>query len=48
MVKLTANRETLFHRASEQAEFASTVEIGQFYMKSESVVDGNSSTLVCR
>ena len=25
MVKLTANRETLFHRASEQAEFASTV-----------------------
>ena len=48
MLKLTANREMLFHRASEQAECAGTAEIGQFYIKSESVVDGNSCTRVCR
>ena len=30
LLQLTANRETLDHRASEQAEFARTVEIGQF------------------
>ena len=43
MLKLIANRETLVRRASEQAEFARTVEIGHFYTIDESVVDGNSS-----
>ena len=31
VLKITTNRDTLIHRASEQAEFARTVEIGQFY-----------------
>ena len=43
MLKLTANRETLIHRASEQGAFARTVEIGQFKITKESAVDGNSS-----
>ena len=33
MLKLIANRATLIHRASEQAEFALTVEIGEFLKK---------------
>ena len=40
MLKLTANRETLIRRASEQAEFARTVHIGQLYITNESVMDG--------
>ena len=44
MLKLTANRETLMHRASEEAAFAWTVAIGQFYITNESVMDGCSST----
>ena len=43
LLKLTANRETLTHRASEQAAFAKTVEIRQFFITVESVTDGNSS-----
>ena len=42
MLKLTANRETVNHRASEQAEFARTVEISQSYITNESVMDGSS------
>ena len=46
MLKLTANRETLIHRASEQAEFFSRkMEIEQFRTTNESVVDGNHSIL---
>ena len=48
MLKLTANRETLVRRTSEQAVFAGTVDIGQFFITNDSVVDGNSSTLLCR
>ena len=47
MLKLTANLETLIPRASEQAEFSRTLEIGHF-ITNESVIDGNSSTLFCR
>ena len=36
-LKLTANRDTLIQRASEQAEFARLVEIGQLCSTSESV-----------
>ena len=43
MLKLTADRETLLHKASEQA-----VEIGLFCIINESVMDGNKSTLHCR
>ena len=39
MLKLTANHETLTHKASEQAEFATTVEIGQFKITDESVME---------
>ena len=45
MLNLTANRETLIHKASEQAEFARTVEIGQYWITNVSVMDGHSSTL---
>ena len=44
MPKFTANRETLIHKASEHAEFARMVAIGQFYITNDSLVDGNSST----
>ena len=44
MLKLTANRETQIHKASEQAAFARTVVIGKFYITYGSVVDGHSST----
>ena len=47
MLKLTANREPLTHKASEQAQFARTVDIRQFYITNDSVVDGNSSTPLC-
>ena len=40
MLKLTANRDTLIHKASEHAEFARTVESGHFYITNESVMDG--------
>ena len=46
MLKLVANRETLIHRASEQATCASTMDIGTFCITSDSVFDGNSSTLL--
>ena len=32
LLKLTANRKALIHRASEQAEFAKTMVIGQFFL----------------
>ena len=48
LLKLTENREKLIHRASEKADFARTVEIGQVYTTSKSDVDGNSSTPSCR
>ena len=49
VLKLIANRDTLIHKkASEQAEFANTVEIGQLYVTNESVVDGDSSAPSCR
>ena len=41
-LKLTANRDTLIQRASEQAEFARLVEIGQLCSTSESVMAGTS------
>ena len=44
MLKLTANLETLLHRAAEQTNFARTVETGQFHITNESVLDGSSST----
>ena len=47
MLKLTANRETLIHRASDQAEFSRTVDIEQFFITNDSVVDGNSTTPRC-
>ena len=47
MLKLTANREPLTHKASEQAQFARTVDIRQCYITNDSVVDGNSSTPLC-
>ena len=40
VLKVTANRETLTPRASQQAEFARTVEIGHFFFTTESVRDG--------
>ena len=48
MLKLSVNHETLIHMSSEQAQCARTVDIGQLYITKDSVVDGNSSTLVCR
>ena len=48
MLKLTANRKTMIHRASEQTEFARTVEVGQFRITNESVMDGNISTPLSR
>ena len=48
VLQITKNPETLFRRASEHAEFARTVEIGQSYITNESVMDGNSCTLLCR
>ena len=48
LLTLTANRETLTHRASEQAEFARTVDIGQLYIANEPVIDENSSSPLCR
>ena len=48
MLQLTENRETLIRETSEHAAFARTVEIGQFYIANETVVDANSSTLICR
>ena len=47
LLQLTENRETPIRETSEQAAFARTVEIGQFYIANESVMDGNSSTLIC-
>ena len=47
LLQLTENHETLIRRASEQAAFARKVENRQFYIISESVMDGNSSTLLC-
>ena len=47
MQQLTANRETLIRRASEQASFARTLENGQFYITNQAVLEGNSSTLLC-
>ena len=44
MLKLTANRETMIHRVSEQSEFARAVEIGELPFTNESVMDGISST----
>ena len=46
--KNTANRETLSHRASEQAEIASKVDFGQSDITNDSAVDGNSSASSCR
>ena len=37
MPKLTANRETLIHRASEQSEFARTVENWQFFITKKDI-----------
>ena len=48
MLNLTANRETPIHRASEQAEFIRMVVIWHFFFTHESVMDGNSSTFLCR
>ena len=48
MLQLTENHETLIRRASEQAEFARTMEIGQFHITNESVTDGNGSCPLCR
>ena len=42
VLEITANRETLIHRASEKATFARPVDI-----TNDSVVDGNSSTTSC-
>ena len=47
VLRLTENRETLMHRASEQAAFARTLEKGEFYITNKSVMDGNSSTPFC-
>ena len=44
MLKLTASREALMHRASDQAEFGRTLESGQFQKTIESIMDGHSST----
>ena len=41
LLQLTKNRETLIHRASEQAAFARTGENEHFYITNESVMDGN-------
>ena len=48
MLNLAATSETLIQRASEQAAHASTVVILQFFFANESVVDGDSATLLCR
>ena len=48
MLNLTATSETLIQRASEQATHASTVVIVKFFFTKESVVDGNSASLLCR
>ena len=48
MLQLTENQETLIRKASEQAAYARNVENGQFYITKESVMDGHSSTLLCR
>ena len=48
MLQLTENRETVIRKAFEQASFARAVENRQFYNTNESVMDGNSSTLLCR
>ena len=48
LLKLIANRETLIHRGSEQAECARTVELGQLCVNNESVMDENSSPPLCR
>ena len=48
LLSLTANRETLTHRDSEQAEFARTVEIGHLNIANEPVIDENSSSPLCR
>ena len=45
---LTENHETLIRMASEQAAFAIAVENGQFDFTNESVMEGNSSTSLCR
>ena len=48
VVQLTENGETLIQRASEQTAFARTVNVGQFCVSIESVMDGNSSASLCR
>ena len=48
MLQLTEKHETLIRRTSKQAEFARTMEIGQFYITNESVTDGNGSSPLCR
>ena len=48
LLQLTENRETLIQEASEQAAVARTLKNEQFYSTSESVMNGNSSALLCR
>ena len=48
MLQLTENHEMLIRRATEQAEFARTMEIGLFFVTNVSVTDGNGSSPLCR
>ena len=48
LLKLTENREALIHRASDQAEFARKVELGQFCITDETAMYGHRSTVLCR
>ena len=46
MLKIIAHRKTLIHKASEQAKITRTVDIGQSYIASDSILDRNSSTFL--
>ena len=47
-MKLIANRKPLIDSASEQAVFfARTVDIGQFFVTNDDVVDGNCCSPIC-
>ena len=47
MLKLTASRERLIHKASEQARFASMPNVGDFYVTNDSVVMETFSATLC-
>ena len=48
LLQYMENRETMVRKVSEQAAYAKTVENGPLYKPNDSVMERNSSTLLCR